>query len=161
MREITGREIAARIDIAAILPAMREALRADVEGPVEVPLRAGWQFGNGAFGMLAMPARSAALSFAVFKMLTLVDGNRALGIPGVMGELTLLDAVTGEAKARLPAEEVTLLRTAACSAVATDLLAPQGRRQPGAVRLRPPGRASRRGHAGSEAHQARDDLRPR
>jgi ornithine cyclodeaminase len=104
---------------------MREALRADVEGLVEVPLRAGWQFGDGAFGMLAMPARSAALRFAVFKMLTLVDGNRALGLPGVMGELTLLDAATGEARARLPAEEVTLLRTAACSAIATDLLAPK------------------------------------
>ena len=123
MREITGREIAARINIAAILPAMREALRADAEGLVEVPLRAGWQMGGGTFGMLAMPARSAALNFAAFKMLTLVDGNRALSIPGVMGELCLLDATTGEAKARLPAEEVTLLRTAACSAIATDLLA--------------------------------------
>ena len=126
MREIIAEEIAARIDIAAILPVMRQALRADAEGLVEVPLRAGWQLGGGEFGMLAMPARSAALNFAVFKMLTLVDGNRALGIPGVMGELTLLDAATGEAKARLPAEEVTLLRTAACSAIATDLLAPQG-----------------------------------
>jgi len=125
MREISGRDIAARIGLAMILPAMREALRADAEELVEVPLRAGWQMGGGAFGMLAMPARSAALNFAVFKMLTLVDGNRALGIPGVMGELTLLDATTGEAKARLPAEEVTLLRTAACSAIATDLLAPQ------------------------------------
>jgi ornithine cyclodeaminase/alanine dehydrogenase-like protein (mu-crystallin family) len=92
---------------------------------VEVPLRAGWQLGGGDFGMLAMPARSTALGFAIFKMLTLVDGNRALGIPGVMGELTLLDAVTGGAVARLPAEEITLLRTAGCSAVATDLLAPR------------------------------------
>lgn len=126
MREISGREIAARVDVAAILPAMRAALRADVEGRVEVPLRAGWQFGNGEFAMLAMPARSTALNFAVFKMLSLVDGNRARGIPGVMGELTLLDAVSGEPRARLPAEEVTLLRTAALSAIATDLLAPKG-----------------------------------
>jgi ornithine cyclodeaminase/alanine dehydrogenase-like protein (mu-crystallin family) len=125
MREVSGPEIVARIDVAAILPAMRDALRAEAEGHVEVPLRAGWQLGGGDFGMLAMPARSAALNFAIFKMLTLVDANRALGIPGVMGELTLLDAVTGEAKARLPAEEVTLLRTAACSAIATDLLAQQ------------------------------------
>ncbi len=66
------------------------------------------------------------LKLAAFKFLTLVDGNRALGIPGVMGELTVLDAVTGAAIARLPAEEVTLLRTAACSAVATDLLALPG-----------------------------------
>src|SRR5262249_42637233 len=125
MREISGHDIAAHIGLADILPAMHEALRAEAEGSVEVPLRAGWQMGGGAFGMLAMPARSAALNFAVFKMLTLVDGNRALGIPGVMGELTLLDATTGEAKARLPAEEVTLLRTAACGAIATDLLAPE------------------------------------
>lgn len=123
MRIVSPEEITDRITIAAILPVMRDALRADVEGRVEVPLRAGWGLDGGAFGMLAMPARSEELKLAAFKFLTLVDGNRALGIPGVMGELTVLDAVTGAPLARLPAEEVTLLRTAACSAVATDLLA--------------------------------------
>lgn len=122
MRDISPDEIASRIGIAALLPAMRDALRAEAEGRVEVPLRAGWRLG-GDFGMLAMPARSVELKLAAFKFLTLVDGNRARGIPGVMGELTVLDAVTGAAIARLPAEEVTLLRTAGCSAIATDLLA--------------------------------------
>jgi ornithine cyclodeaminase len=122
MRTVSPEEIHARIDLAAILPVMRDALRAEAEGRVEVPLRAGWSLKND-FGMLAMPARSEDLKLAAFKFLTLVDGNRALGIPGVMGELTVLDAVTGAPIARLPAEEVTLLRTAACSAVATDLLA--------------------------------------
>jgi ornithine cyclodeaminase/alanine dehydrogenase-like protein (mu-crystallin family) len=125
MRTITGQDIVARVAVAAVLPAMREALRADAEGRIDVPLRAGWTFDGGEFGMLAMPARSKGLGFAVFKFLTLVDGNRALGLPGVMGELALLDAKTGAPRARLPAEEVTLLRTAACSAVATDLLAPR------------------------------------
>jgi ornithine cyclodeaminase/alanine dehydrogenase-like protein (mu-crystallin family) len=123
MRNITPQEITDHIDIAAILPVMRDALRAEAEGRVEVPPRAGWRLGGGDFGMLAMPARSMELKLAAFKFLTLVDGNRALGIPGVMGELTVLDAITGAAIARLPAEEVTLLRTAGCSAVATDLLA--------------------------------------
>ncbi|HEX2762072.1 MAG TPA: hypothetical protein VHM27_16230 [Rhizomicrobium sp.] len=122
MRTVSSEEIHARIDLAAILPVMRDALRAEAEGRLEVPLRAGWSLKND-FGMLAMPARSEDLKLAAFKFLTLVDGNRALGIPGVMGELTVLDAVTGAPIARLPAEEVTLLRTAACSAVATDLLA--------------------------------------
>ena len=122
MRTVSPEEIAARIDLAAILPVMRDALHAEAEGRVEVPLRAGWSLKND-FGMLAMPARSEELKLAAFKFLTLVDGNRALGIPGVMGELTVLNAVTGAPIARLPAEDVTLLRTAACSAVATDLLA--------------------------------------
>jgi ornithine cyclodeaminase/alanine dehydrogenase-like protein (mu-crystallin family) len=125
MRTVSPEEIESRISIAALLPVMRDALRAEAEGRVEVPLRAGWSL-RGDFGMLAMPARSEELKLAAFKFLTLVDGNRALGIPGVMGELTVLDAVTGAAIARLPAEEVTLLRTAACSAVATDLLALRG-----------------------------------
>ena len=123
MRSITAADIEGRIGVADLLPAMREALAAEAQGRVEVPLRGGWVLGGGAFGMLAMPARSEELGLAVFKFLTLVDGNRALGLPGVMGELTLLDARTGAALARLPAEEVTLLRTAACSAIATDLLA--------------------------------------
>ncbi len=125
MRDISPDEISSRIGIAALLPAMRDALRAEAEGRVEVPLRAGWRLGGGDFGMLAMPARSEELKLAAFKFLTLVDGNRARGIPGVMGELTVLDAVTGAAIARLPAEAVTLLRTAGCSAIATDLLAPR------------------------------------
>jgi ornithine cyclodeaminase/alanine dehydrogenase-like protein (mu-crystallin family) len=125
MRTVSPEEIESRISIAALLPVMRDALRAEAEGRVEVPLRAGWSL-RGDFGMLAMPARSEELKLAAFKFLTLVDGNRALGIPGVMGELTVLDAITGAAIARLPAEEVTLLRTAACSAVATDLLALRG-----------------------------------
>jgi ornithine cyclodeaminase/alanine dehydrogenase-like protein (mu-crystallin family) len=125
MRTVSPEEIESRISIAALLPVMRDALRAEAEGRVEVPLRAGWSL-RGDFGMLAMPARSEELKLAAFKFLTLVDGNRVLGIPGVMGELTVLDAITGAAIARLPAEEVTLLRTAACSAVATDLLALRG-----------------------------------
>lgn len=124
VRVATPEDIAGRIGIAALLPAMRDALRAEAEGRIAVPLRAGWTFDGGEFGMLAMPARSKDLNLAAFKFLTLVDGNRALGLPGVMGALTLLDATTGAPRARLPAEEVTLLRTAACSAVATDLLAP-------------------------------------
>lgn len=122
MREVSSDEIEHNIDVAALIPAMREALRAEAQGEVEVPLRAFWGLKDD-FGILAMPARSQSLKRAIFKFLTLVDSNRALGLPGVMGELTLLDAVTGAAVARLPAENVTLLRTAACSAVATDLLA--------------------------------------
>lgn len=122
LREVSPEEIARRIDVAALIPAMREALKADASGEVEVPLRAFWGLKDD-FGILAMPARSARLNRAIFKFLTLVDTNRARGLPGVMGELTLLDAATGAAIARLPAENVTLLCTAACSAVATDLLA--------------------------------------
>jgi len=122
LREISPEEIESLISVAALIPAMREALKAEAQGEVEVPLRAFWGL-QGDFGILAMPARSSSLGRAIFKFLTLVDSNRALGLPGVMGELTLLDAVTGAAMARLPAENVTLLRTAACSAVATQLLA--------------------------------------
>jgi len=122
LREVSPEEIERLIDVAALIPAMREALKADARGEVEVPLRAFWGL-QGSFGILAMPARSPSLGRAIFKFLTLVDSNRALGLPGVMGELTLLDAATGAGMARLPAENVTLLRTAACSAVATGLLA--------------------------------------
>jgi alanine dehydrogenase len=124
LREVSPDEIARCIDVAALIPAMRDALKADAQGDVEVPLRAFWGLKD-EFGILAMPARSQTLKRALFKFLTLVDSNRVLGLPGVMGELTLLDAVTGAAVARLPAENVTLLRTAACSAAATNLLARQ------------------------------------
>ena len=43
MRNVSPEEIENRITIAAILPVMRDALRADAEGRVDVPLRAGWR----------------------------------------------------------------------------------------------------------------------
>jgi hypothetical protein len=69
MRTVSPEEIESRIGIAALLPVMRDALRAEAQGRVEVPLRAGWSL-KGDFGMLAMPARSEELKLAAFKFLT-------------------------------------------------------------------------------------------
>jgi ornithine cyclodeaminase len=120
---LSAEEINARADVAALIAPMRAALKDEAEGRIELPPRAYWQFDGGALRMLAMSARAEALKLAAFKFLTLVDGNRDRGLPGIIGELRILDGVTGEPRAILAAGAVTLLRTAACSAVATDLLA--------------------------------------
>ena len=52
MRTVSPEEIESRIGIAALLPVMRDALRAEADGRVEVPLRAGWSLDGGAFGFL-------------------------------------------------------------------------------------------------------------
>jgi ornithine cyclodeaminase len=127
---LSADDITARADVAALIAPMRAALLAEAQGRIELPPRAYWQFDNGALRMLAMSARAEELKLAAFKFLTLVDGNRDRGLPGIIGELRIMDGVTGAPRAILAAGAVTLLRTAACSAVATDLLA-----APGAARL--------------------------
>ncbi|MEU5420546.1 ornithine cyclodeaminase family protein [Streptomyces sp. NPDC020799] len=74
--------------------------------------------------LLLMPAAHA--STLSVKLLTLYDA--APELPAVQGLVTLFDAVTGRPLAVLDATAVTRLRTAAVSALATDLLAPRDAR---------------------------------
>ncbi|MFI1797185.1 ornithine cyclodeaminase family protein [Streptomyces sp. NPDC020379] len=74
--------------------------------------------------LLLMPAAHAT-TLSV-KLLTLFDASPQL--PAVQGLVPLFDAVTGRPLAVLDATAVTRLRTAAVSALATDLLAPRDAR---------------------------------
>lgn len=60
------------------------------------------------------------------KLVSIFPGNEALGLAAVQGAVLLLDPVTGVPSALMDAAVVTEIRTAAASAVATDLLARPG-----------------------------------
>jgi len=73
-----------------------------------------------------MPAAYLPLGVAGTKVITVSPGNFKRGLPSHQGVVVLFDTETGALRAVVDGEAVTGVRTAAVSAVATDLLAPQG-----------------------------------
>src|SRR2546425_1136899 len=79
----------------------------------------------GAAGVMALMAAyrgGAAPAFAL-KAIGVFPGNVARGLDAQQGGLMLFDGETGELRALVNASEVTAIRTAAVSAVATRVLA--------------------------------------
>ncbi len=104
--------------------AMRDALTARAAGEVFQPLRTVLR-PPGATGLMAlMPAyRVGQQAGYGLKAICVTPGNPAIGLDTHQGIVLLSDSATGEPLAVLNASAVTEIRTAAVSAVATDLLA--------------------------------------
>jgi len=97
-----------------------------VDGDTEVPLRHAHALG-GNDTLLLMPAWSAT-ALGV-KLVTVMPGAAAHGVGTVQASYLLLDRATGEPRALLDGEALTLRRTAAASALAAQHLArPDARR---------------------------------
>ncbi|MCX4835775.1 ornithine cyclodeaminase family protein [Streptomyces sp. NBC_01016] len=77
--------------------------------------------GDGAF--VAMAAASASDRLATVKLLADLPGNRAAGLPVQRSTVLAMDADTGACAALLDGAELTRVRTAAATAVATRALA--------------------------------------
>jgi ornithine cyclodeaminase/alanine dehydrogenase-like protein (mu-crystallin family) len=108
---------------------MREALAGLARGEIQQPLRTIVRPRDAAGFMGLMPAYSAQAGYGL-KALCITPGNPAAGKDAHQGGVLLYAADTGEPLALVNASAVTQIRTAAVSAVATDLLA-----RPGAAEL--------------------------
>jgi alanine dehydrogenase len=73
--------------------------------------------------LLVMPAWQPAGDIGI-KIATIFPGNGARGLPSVNAVYLLLSGQTGQPRALIDGRALTLLRTAAVSALAADLLAP-------------------------------------
>src|ERR1700722_10303076 len=73
--------------------------------------------------LLLMPSWQPAGDIGV-KIATIFPGNAARGLPAVNAAYLLLSGQTGQPRALIDGRALTLLRTAAVSALAADLLAP-------------------------------------
>ncbi len=105
---------------------MKDAIEADKrcyalnsEGKFIVPLRPVISAPKGNFCF--MPSFSEDLNSAACKIVNIMPGNSALGLPGSIGQVVLFDGETGVAKALLDGTYVTAVRTAAASGAAFDL----------------------------------------
>jgi ornithine cyclodeaminase len=105
--------------------ALIEPLRAAFLVGANIPPRLHYEIGKspGDATMLVMPAwRSGDL--AGIKIANVVPANAAKGMPSVNAQYLLLSAQTGMFQAAIDGRALTLLRTAAVSALAATLLAP-------------------------------------
>jgi ornithine cyclodeaminase len=126
MLVVDGTAIRKSLTMADCIDVMRRALHAFGEGKVYQPPRVVLQPEqlNG-FAFLK-PAAVAAeqVSFGLKVITFFPDNPSQRGIPAINGFVALFDAETGAPQAILDGGVVTEIRTAAVSAVATDLVAP-------------------------------------
>jgi ornithine cyclodeaminase/alanine dehydrogenase-like protein (mu-crystallin family) len=123
MRFIDREEVARRLTYEVCIPIVRDAMVAFSRGETRqllrsiIPLADGRLFGVMPGAMGAARAPFGAKSISVF------PGNFALGIQSHQGLVILFDPETGAPVCVVHAGELTAIRTAAASAVATDALA--------------------------------------
>ena len=129
MRFISADEVDRALTHTGLVETLREAFRKGAIQPlrhhhtVERPAGA-------ASTLLLMPAWSdfAADGFegdghVGVKIVTVSPDNNAKGLPAIMGVYLLLDGQTGEPRALIDGQRITLWRTACASALAADYLA--------------------------------------
>lgn len=97
----------------------KECYRLFNEGKFDVPLRAVISGTHGNF--LFMPAYCEDMGAAGLKIVNIMPGNTARGLPASIGQVLLIDGETGVVKALMDGTYVTALRTAAASGAAFDL----------------------------------------
>jgi len=113
---VSNAEVRRLADPAEVIAAVRAAFARDYSDTLRMPVRTCLELAGGAV-MLVMPCYDSALDAAGVKIVS-VSGQA-----GVIASYELLDPQTGAVKARMEANYLTDLRTAATSAVATDFLA--------------------------------------
>jgi len=116
-------------DVRTLLPmgdligAMREALAGFSTGRAEQPLRTVLEVAGAKAFFGVMPAYLPGSGALGTKLVTVFGSNPARGLPSHLATIVLLDDETGELRAVMDGRYITEARTAAVSAVSTDLLA--------------------------------------
>lgn len=116
---LDAHQTAARLPWPALVQQLR-ALLAD--GSVHVPQRIVQPLAHGA-SLFVMPAADAQV--AMTKLITFTPANAGSPRPTIQGDVVVFDVQTGERRLVLDGPTVTARRTAAVSALAAQMLAPQ------------------------------------
>jgi ornithine cyclodeaminase/alanine dehydrogenase-like protein (mu-crystallin family) len=124
---LSHRDVLAALPPAACAEAMAEVLAARARGEAYVPLRSVMIPPDAAGFMGLMPGwrgphDGGAAAFGL-KAVCIMPGNPARGLDAHQGIVTLFDGQTGQPTAILDASAITERRTAAVTAVATEVLA--------------------------------------
>ncbi|MET0272307.1 MAG: ornithine cyclodeaminase family protein [Phenylobacterium sp.] len=119
---VSREDIRRVLTFEACIPLMREAMVAVSSGGINSPPRQILPLaaGKGAFGI--MPGVAADGRFGA-KLISVVQQPAGSHLPSHQGVVVLFDPETGAPACILDAAEITRIRTAAASALATDILA--------------------------------------
>ncbi len=122
MRFIDKEEVARRLTYDVCIPIVRNAMIAFSKGETKQLLRAIVPLGEGRlFG--SMPGGLGGRKVFGAKLISVFPENFAKGVQSHQGVVVLFDGESGAPVCILHAGEITAIRTAAASAVATDALA--------------------------------------
>ena len=122
MRFIDREEVARRLTYDVCIPIVRDAMIALSQGETKQVPRSIITLSEGRlFGI--MPGALGAHAPFGAKLISVFQGNSAKGRQSHQGLVVLFDPGTGEPVCAVHAGEITAIRTAAASAVATDALA--------------------------------------
>ena len=108
----------------ALLAAVRQALIDLSAGRVLQPLRTVMEMPAAQGFLFLKPALTPDV--LATKLITLVPGNAARGLPTLLATIVLMDPATGVTLAVMDGTWITALRTAVVSAIAVDALCPPG-----------------------------------
>ena len=122
LRILNGRDIAGLLPMDACIDLMSRTMAAVSEGRARFPPRAVIPAAPGGF-MAWMPGSLDDPACFGVKLLSLFPGNPAAGLSSHLGLVVLFEAEHGRPVALLDAAELTAIRTAAVSGLATRLLA--------------------------------------
>jgi len=119
---VNKEKIASFLPMEECIAVMEKMFRSLAAGECLQPLRNIMRLpdGNGVLGM--MPGHAATLGVMGIKVITVFHANSESGLPSHQGIVMLFDAKHGQPLMLFDALEVTAIRTAAVSAVATKLL---------------------------------------
>lgn len=120
---LSADDVARLLPMDACISLMRATLASLARGEAVQPLRTVIALPGGEGWLYTMPAFAADPPALAVKLITIFPHNHGGPLPSHQGVLLLFDAGNGRPAALIDATEVTALRTAAVSAVATDLLA--------------------------------------
>ncbi len=123
MKHIDAGLVESLLSPAECVEIMADAMVAASAGKVHIEPRLKEQFSGGDGEMLLMRAESAELGSYAIKMINILPGNAARGLPVIQGVIQLFSCNTGNPIASVDGGAVTALRTAAASALATRELA--------------------------------------
>lgn len=120
LRVIDGPTVTQLLPMSDCIALMRATMAQVSQRQAQLPLRWGLPLDRGMLGV--MPGSLAEPPCFGVKLVSLFPGNSAAGLSSHMGAMLLFEAQSGRPLALLNAAEITRIRTAAASAVATDLL---------------------------------------
>lgn len=123
LRVLSALEIRQALPMRSAVEGMKLAFRELSTGEAVVPPRLHLAIPKHEADVLCMPAYSPTLSRVGVKVLSLVPGNREVGLPFIQALVLVLDAATGSPLAIMDGASLTAIRTGAASGAATDLLA--------------------------------------
>jgi len=121
MRIVDADQVRAAAPMPQLLDAVEAAYRDVAAGRDRSPIRSRIPMGEG--NLLLMPGLREGGAGASVKLVTVMSGNAARGLPTIHAVVAWLDAATGEPLAILDGPTVTAMRTGAASGVSARLLA--------------------------------------